>query len=348
MATTFTKKLIWVLFALVLLWCALRYVLPMALPFLVGGALAWGAEPLVALCAGKCRMPRALAAGLGICGVLTALLTILSLVGAVVVRQLGALVGALPDLQQTAREGVQTAQTFLLRFADSTPQGVRPFLTNTVERFFRDGTAVMDQVADQIPGVVTKVLGAVPAGALGVGTAILAAFMISARLPQLREKAAGLLPEKWRERYLPMFRQLRHILGGWLKAQGILCLVTYGIITLGFLFLKVPFAPVWAALVALVDAVPLLGTGTVLVPCALISCMQGQFFRGLLYLLLYGLSAGARAVLEPKLVGKNLGLDPLVTLFAIYVGYRFFGFLGLILAPMAAAVIAQLVNGVKV
>ena len=347
MGKFFEKKIFLWITGVLLLWLGARYVLPVVLPFLLGAALAFSAEPVVDFCVRKGKLPRAAAAGVGITGVLVAVITLLSLLGAVMVREIGTLAKALPDLQQTARDGMGLLQTYLTKLASSAPDGIQPLLNGTVTRFFDDGTAVMDRVADRIPALVGSILGAVPDGALGIGTGLIAAFMISARLPKLREKLDLALPEKWKDSYIPTLRRVRKTLWGWLKAQLTLCLVTYGIITVGFLFMKIPYAPAWATLVAAVDAVPLLGTGTVLAPCALVSLMQGEGTRALCYLGLYGLSAGLRAVLEPKLVGKHLGLDPLVTLVAIYTGYRFWGFLGLILAPMAASAVAQILNAEK-
>ena len=342
------KKILLGLTGVFLLWLGVRYVLPVALPFLLGTALAFSAEPVVDFCVKKGKMPRVAAAGVGVTGVLVALLTLLWLLGAVVVRELGELSQALPDLQQTARDGTQLLQNYLTHLATSAPEGLRPLLSGTVSRFFSGGTEVMDRVADRIPGLVKSLLGVVPDGVLGIGTGLIAGFMISARLPKLREKLWKALPERWKESYLPTLRRVRKALWGWLKAQLILCLVTYGIITVGFLLMKIPYAPAWAVLVALVDAVPLLGTGTVLAPCALIALLQGEGAAAVGYLVLYGLSAGIRAVLEPKLVGKQLGLDPLVTLVAIYTGYRFWGFLGLILAPMVVSAFAQILNAEKI
>ncbi len=340
-------RLIWLILGFGALWVGLRYVLPVTLPFLLGLLLALAAEPLTVLCTEKGRLPRAVSSGIGVCSVLLSLTVLLSLLGAVIVREIGVLMGALPDLQQTARDGVSMAQTQLLRVAQLAPDGVRPLLSGLVERFFSDGTAVMDAVTDRLPGILGAVLGAVPDSALMIGTGILAGFMFSARLPELRGFLTRRIPEKWKSTYFPAMRRIRSALWGWLKAQLLLCLVTYGIVTVGFLFMGIPFAPAWAILVALVDAVPLLGTGTVLVPCAIVSILQGEGSRALLYLIIYGLSAGVRAALEPRLVGKNLGLDPLITLFAIYTGYRFWGFLGLILAPMAAAAVLQILNAEK-
>jgi len=347
MPGVFGRKTIWVLLWIGIFWVGIRYALPVALPFLAGTVLAFAAEPAVAFFVKNVRLPRPLAAGIGVSGVLVAIMTLLSLLGAVIVRELGSLAQTLPDLQQTAQEGLLAVQDQLVHLAYQAPEGVRPLLTETVLRFFSDGTAVMDRVADRIPGIIGSILSAVPDSALGIGTGILAGFMISARLPKLRRDIAKRIPEKWKKTYFPALRRIRGILGGWLKAQLILCLVTYGIVTAGFLIMRIPFAPAWAALVALVDAVPLLGTGTLLVPCAVVSFFQGKTVSAVFYLVIYGLSAGVRAALEPKLVGKNLGLDPLMTLIALYGGYRFFGFLGLILAPMAVSAVMQIINAEK-
>lgn len=343
----FGRKIIGILLGLGALLIGLRYGLPVILPFLFGAMLAFAAEPMVKFFIKRGHMPRPVASCIGVSSVLLALITLLSLLGAVIVRELGALAQSLPDLQQTAKDGILLVQDQLVHLADAAPEGVRPLLTNTVLRFFSDGTAVMDRVTDRVGAMAGTVLGALPNGLLGIGTGILAGFMISARLPKLREALAGRIPEKWRKTYFPAIGRIRGVLGGWLKAQLILCLVTYGIVTVGFLLMGISYAPAWAALVAVVDAVPLLGTGTVLVPCALISLLQGKTVSALFYLVIYAIAASVRAALEPKLVGKNLGIDPLITLLAIYAGYRFFGFLGLIFAPMAVSAGMQIINAEK-
>ena len=341
------KKLMWVAGGFIALWLGIRYVLPVTAPFLFGALLALAAEPAVNFATRKGHLPRGVAAPLAVGGTLLLMTALLSLLGAAAVREIGSLVHALPDLQQTALDGVQTLQNYLTDMAEKAPEGVRPLLTDTLSRVFSDGTAVMDQVADRLPGVIGTVLGAVPDRALGFGTGILAAFMISARLPKLKAGIAARIPEKWKMTYLPAIARLRRTLWGWLKAQLTLALITWGIVTVGFLLMKIPFAPAWASLVALVDAVPLLGTGTVLGPCAVVCVLQGKLTRALSYLGVYLVAVTVRTALEPRLVGRHLGLDPLATLFAIYLGYRFWGFLGLIFAPILASAVLQLGNTEK-
>ena len=119
--------------------------------------------------------------------------------------------------------------------------------------------------------------------------------------------------------------------------------VTFGVMSVGFLLLRIPYGLLWAAAVALVDAFPVLGTGTVLVPWSLVCFLQGDSARGIGLLGIYGAATLIRSALEPKLVGKHLGLDPLVTLIALYAGYKLWGLLGMLLAPLLAVAATQVI-----
>lgn len=316
-------------------WLGVKYLLPVALPFLLALALAVVAEPLVKRV--STRLPRAAAAGVGVSLTLVGVMLAVSLAGAAAVRELASLAKRMPDLEDTARQGITLVQDWLVDLSEQAPEGIRPTLQRAVVNFFDDGTVLFRQAAQNIPAIVGTALGQVGNGAVGLGTGVVAAFLISARLPRLKEEVAQKIPASWQEKYLPALRRVRRALGGWLKAQLKLCAVTWGIVTAGFLLLRIPHAVAWAALVAVVDAVPILGTGTVLLPWALVCLLQGESLRAIGLLCTYGAAMITRTVLEPKLVGRHLGLDPLVTLAALYVGYRFWGFLGLLLTPILAS-----------
>lgn len=317
-------------------WLGFRYLLPVLLPFLLGLALALGAEPMVRLLTGKLRLPRGAAAGIGVTLTLVLVVGILLLLSSLLVRELGVLAGVLPDLEDTARQGMTTLEDWLLSLAARTPEGIRNLLTRTVLGLFSGGGQIYDQVIRYLPGVATGILSHIPDGALSLGTAIFSAFLISVRLPRLRDWARSRLPEAWKTRYLPMLRKIKNAILGWLKAQAKLAGVTFLIVTGGLLLLQVSYAPLWAAIIALVDAVPLLGTGIVLIPWSLVCFLQGNPVRALGLLGVYAAAALTRSALEPRLVGRQLGLDPLVTLVALYLGYQIWGVTGMLLSPLLA------------
>lgn len=335
------KKPLLLIAAFAALWLGVKYLLPVALPFLLGLGLALAAEPLVKRV--SARLPRAAAAGLGVSVTLAGLALTVYFAGAVAVRELASLASDIPDLEATARQGMVLVQDWLVSLSEQAPEGIRPVLQRTVLNFFDDGTVFLEQATRNIPSVVGTAIGQVGNGALGLGTGVVAAFLISTRLPKLKQTVSRHLPASWHEKYLPALRRVRRALGGWLKAQLKLCAVTWGIVSVGFLLLRIPYAVAWAALVAVVDAVPILGTGTVLLPWALVCLLQGESLRAIGLLCTYGVAMITRTVLEPKLVGQHLGLDPLVTLAALYAGYRFWGFPGLLLTPILASAAKSLI-----
>lgn len=336
----FTRKtFLYMLLAFLGVWAGLKYLLPLAVPFLLGTGLALAAEPAVKLLSR--RLSRGVSAALGVTAALLLLTCVTALLGAVLVKELGLLAGALPDLSRTAQGGLQSLEGFLLELADSAPEGVRPLLSRTVTGAFQDGSVLFDRLSDRLPSMASAVLGWLPGSALTLGTGILSAFMVSARLPVLALWVRNRLQTGPIGRALPVLRRIRSAIGGWVKAQLKLAGLCFAIVCAGFLLLRIPYAPIWAALTALVDAIPILGTGTVLLPWALICFLQGETVRALGLLGTYAVAMLSRSILEPRLIGKQLGLDPLVTLAALYTGFRVWGIAGMLLSPVICVAVLE-------
>lgn len=320
----------------VLVWLSAQHLLPIALPFLLGAALAFAAEPLVRMLSGRLGLRRGIASGIGVTISLAVLTLGVLVLGALAVRQVRTLAEALPDLGAAATEGMASLENWMLSLAERMPESIRPLATRSVDTLFSDGSIFLSKLsalaADMASGIVSKL----PGSALGIGTFVLSGFMFSARAPIIRQWVGQRLPQSWRERQLPMLRRMKGSVLGWLWAQLKLMAVTFGILAAGFLLLRIHHGFLWAGLIALMDALPVLGTGMVLVPWSIVSFLQGDTAEAAGLLGVYAVSALARSVLEPKLVGKQLGLDPLVTLIAMYAGYRLWGIPGMLLSPLLA------------
>ena len=340
-----TGSILWVMGIGLLFWVGGKVLLPLCFPFLLGTGLALAAEPAVRLLSGRLHLPRPLAAGIGVTAVSAGLTLLMLLVLAFLVRELGLLAGVLPDLTQTARSGISLLRSWLMDMAGRTPQSIRPLLQQNVTGFFSGGTALLDKGFSYILGLAGAILSHVPDSALTLGTGLISAVMISAKLPRIRRWINTRLPRERMRPLLDTLKRMKTAMGGWLLAQLRLAGVTLVLLLLGLVVLGIPYAPLWAVGIALVDAVPVLGTGTVLLPWALISYLQADRARAIGLLALYILISVTRSVLEPKLVGKHLGLDPLVTLFALYAGYRIWGFWGMVAAPLLAVTAVQLLPG---
>lgn len=322
-----TKTIFTCLSVFLIVWLGIRYLLPLTLPFLLGTGLALTAEPVVSFFCRHMRLPRPLAAGIGVSMAFFCIALLLLLVCAFLVRELGLLAGVMPDLEDTARAGISSLEGWLLELTSHTPQSIRPVLSRNVTNFFSDGTALLEKAVRYVLGLAGGLLSRVPDSALGLGTGVISAFMISAKLPKIRS---------WVTRHLPR-EKLRPILQG----------VTMAILAAGFLLLRIPYAPLWALAVSLIDSLPVLGTGAVLLPWALICLLQQETARAIGLVGIYVVISITRSVLEPKFLGRQLGLDPLVTLFALYAGYKLWGIGGMLLAPLLAVTAIQLVPGKK-
>lgn len=321
---------------------ALRYILPLAFPFLLGGLLALAGEPLVRFLSRKCRFPRALASAVGVTMSFCLLSLGLMLLLGLIIREVRALTGLLPDLTDALRSGMTALSGWLLGLTSRAPEALQPMLARNVTELFSGGSALLDRAVDFLLRLASGILSRVPGSALSLGTGIIASFMISAKLPVLQAFFRERIPQERFSRLQDTLIGLKAAVAGWLRAQLKLSAVTFCVMALGFLLLGVSHFPLWAALVALVDAFPILGTGTVLVPWSIVCFVQGDHFRAFALLGLYGAVTLIRSALEPRLVGKHLGLDPLVTLIALYVGFRLFGLPGMLLSPLIAVGAVQL------
>ena len=329
MTTFLSKKLLPILAVLAAVFLGVKYLLPVLFPFLIGAGIALLAEPLVRT-VGK-RTGRIFGSAIGVTVTLGVLIGAVALIGAILVRQAGKLAGNMPQLADTAQKGLDTLKIWLSDLSDKAPEPLGPALRNTVTELFDGGSGFLQQMTGQLPGAVTSVIGTVGSGILSVGTGVISAFLISCRLPKIREY---IRKQPWFSSFSSVWTRFFGALGGWLKVQLKLSGVTFIVVCLGFLLLRIPNAVLWALVVAILDAVPILGTGTILVPWAIICLLQGESPMAIGLFSIYGAASMTRTVLEPKLVGNQLGLDPLVTLVALYIGFRFWGFPGLLLTPI--------------
>ena len=328
-------------------WLGGKYILPLAMPFLLGFLLALAAEPGVRLLERKLSLGPGMSAFAGV----TVTLVLLTLLGlfliSLLVRELGTLASILPDLESTARRGLTSLENWLLDLSMAAPENLRPLLTRSIFGLFDSGSDLYDRAISQLPALATGVLSHVPDSMLSLGTGLLSAYLFSARMPQLRARIRQIIPPERTSRWKVVLSGLKKAVLGWLRAQLKLMLLTFFIVCAGLLLLRVPFAPVWAALIALVDAVPMLGTGLIPVPWSLICFLEGNNLRALGMLGIFIAATLSRSSLEPRLLGQQLGLDPLVTLAALYLGYRLFGIIGLLFSPILAVTVVQLIKNTQ-
>lgn len=328
--------------AFFLAWGIIRYFLPLIAPFLLGWIFAAMAEPMTGFLHRRMGLSRGFAAAFSVSLILTVLVGLVWLVGALCYRELAALASGLPAYADALGIRVTALRDWALDLVSRAPGGLGSLLGETVKDLFAGGSVLLDRVASGALSAAGSVAGKLPGGALLIGTAVVSAYMIAAQYPGLKRRVSDAL--HLRDKWEPMLHRLGQTVGQWLRAQLKLTAVTLGIVGAGFLLLRVDHWLLWALVTAVVDAVPMLGTGTVLIPMALFAFLWGENVRGIGLLGLYVTAMLSRSALEPRLVGRQLGMNPLTTLMALYVGFRIWGVPGMILSPILAVTVTGLLG----
>lgn len=318
------------------IWLFGRALLPFGLGFLAARAVSPAIGQLQ-----KTGLPRWLAAGLCVSALYITLSLAVGLLCRLLCREAADLARSLPALAQSLTGPMARLEQRLLELAGRFPDGIGKALEEGVCDFFRSGAGLGTKLYQRVFDAVSALLVRTPDVALFVLTALLSGFMIASKLPELQALWAERIPDQWRQQAGELGRRVKTTLGVWFRTQLKLMSVTWLILTAGFLILQTDYILLSALSIAIIDALPVLGAGAVLIPWSLVCFLRGQTFRGVGLLCVYGAAALTRTALEPRMLGKQMGLDPLLTLLALYGGYQFLGIPGMILFPMGALLVKQ-------
>lgn len=184
-----------------------------------------------------------------------------------------------------------------------------------------------------------NVVTSLPSIAICVGISVVALYFICVDRIYILDQIEHHLPKVWVRKIGRHLRDLIHTLGGYLKAQAMLILVSFiisliGLYVLQFLGFKINYPLLMALFIGFVDALPILGSGSVMIPWAILCAINGDLNLGIAIILLLIIMSVARQILEPKLVSKNIGVHPIFTLIAMYTGFKVIGIMGLLIGPI--------------
>ncbi len=160
----------------------------------------------------------------------------------------------------------------------------------------------------------------------------LATYFFIADRDRLAELLSKHLPVSFQEKTMQMYGHIIKVVGGYFKAQFKIMGVIYIVITIGLILLKVNYAWLIGFGIAFLDMLPVFGTGTVLTPWAVIKFFSGNYKIAIGMLVLYVVSLLVHQLIQPKLIGESVGMNPFATLFFMYVGYQFSSVVGMIIA----------------
>ena len=251
-------------------------------------------------------------------------------------RELSSLANGLGELMKRLQEDESFRNETAERISALLPI---PQAADKVRMFLLDldgrGMELLGRAAENLSGSVLPFLGgmirSLPGLLLSVVVVLIASYYFAIDFRGINSKLMALFPPGG-QRFLRKSKALLVDTGGrFLRAYGLLMVITFAELFVAFLILGYRYAFLLAAIIALVDILPVLGTGTVLIPWAVFCMFGGDWAGGIGLLIVYAVVTVARQILEPKIVGRYIGLSPLASLAAMYIGLRLMGFWGLFL-----------------
>jgi len=314
------------------------------IPFIVAFVIATLVEPIVIMLEKKAKIPRKLGAVISILFVLGSIITIATLIITKLVNELTVLIEQLgPSIEM-----IETTIASMINNAERFYNWLPIQVTNdlNIENIFNTLYETLTKVLKSLVGMVVNFGGSIPEVVIFIVVTLLATYFIVCDRKKIHSLLKDKLPTVWLESAENIIKDMFSGLFGWAKAQGILMTIAFIELNIGFFIMKVPHALVWAIIISVIDALPFFGMGAFLLPWSLLSFLNSDYRMGISLLMLYVICFVVRQLTEPKLLGEQIGVHPLMTLMAMYLGLRLFdSVLGIILAPILLVTAKGIISG---
>lgn len=311
---------------------------PYVAPFVVASLLAWMIEPLVRFLTQvlrRVRFARTLAAAVSTFMVLGILLLLFMLLSSRAFTELKSLAYALPGWASSVVERLLTWLNELDFQWELLSDTARSYIQDAIITLGKTITSSATSLATLLArGAWTTATVALPQVILFITLSLMGTFYLSSDRVKIHAFLHSLIPTRMAKGSSLVKENIFKAILSQVRAQLIMMFVTFTELIIGFTILDMNYALLLAILISILDALPVIGTGLFLIPFTLSGLLTGNFRFAVGMALLYIVIGIVRQTLEPRILGRHMGLHPLATMMSIYAGYRIAGFLGMLLGPM--------------
>lgn len=242
----------------------------------------------------------------------------------------------------TLKPALDNATAWLENWMSNIPAEQMQDIESISESFSSALTNLIGSISDWGIGFVADLISGIPNLLISIVFAILMSFFISLQYNKVTAFLKAQLPKKAADKISELKNLSKNTILKYIRALLILMLCTFVELSIGFFILGVDNPLGKAAGIAIFDALPVFGTGGIMIPWVIMELLQGNFSFAIGLGILYIIVTVIRNIIEPKVVGDQLGLNPVVSLVSIYLGYRLLGVMGMILFPIIAQILITL------
>lgn len=314
------------------------------MPFVIGWIIAMIANPLVRFFEKRLKIVRKHGTWMVIAGVLALVVGVCYLLLAWLVREGIGFVQQLPQMYSAIAQGFRdignNLSEMLLKWkipVDVNHEisdffaNIDVYLGDLVGKLGVPTLSVAGDMVSQLPNLLIQAI-----------FMFLSAYFFIADREKISKGLRKLLPQSLFDKAAWIKRMFSRAVGGYFKAQLKIMVVIAGILFVGFLILGVDYAALWAVVIALLDFLPFLGTGTAIWPWAVFQLLTGDYSMAIGLMVIYLICLLVHQLLQPKFVGDTIGIDPLTTLIFMFIGYRISSVIGMIIAVPVGMILMSL------
>ncbi|WP_088104974.1 sporulation integral membrane protein YtvI [Halalkalibacter urbisdiaboli] len=332
MAAFFTKRSIVLVITILIFLVAAYFILPVSLPLIAALVTALILSPAVNTLHRKGKMKRNIAVMI----VFTIFVCFIGLSGYFITTKA---ITQGTDVVENFPQYINDLNRAWLNFQRDLEEKYETLPPEVVQEINLQVTRALNELRSTISDRnlitdVTSVISSIPGYLVTFIVYLIALFLFMLELPRIKEKIYAYLSERTKDKVNFMTSRLSYVVWGFFKAQFLVSIIIFIVSLVGLLIIAPEVALLMAFIIWLVDFIPLIGSIVILAPWAIFQLIAGNVGTGTQLLILAAVLLIIRRTVEPKVMGHHIGLSPLATLIAMYLGLMFFGVMGFIIGPL--------------
>lgn len=312
------------------------------MPFVIGWILSVIAGPLVTFLEKKLKIMKRLGSAITIILVLALCIGLIYLIISQIWEEISVLIRNFPSMYHDLERGLSQIGTQGNTLFERFPEQIQNSWATLMNNLDDTASSLIGRIGEPTIEVAGNVAKRIPSVLIGTIVAFVSAYFFIADKENLGEWVKKVVPKSITSRLLLVGENLKYAMGGYFKAQFKIMGVVFAILLVGFTLMQIRFSILLAIVIAFLDFLPFFGTGTALIPWAIYKFLVGDYKMVAALVILYGVTQLVRQLIQPKLVGDSMGLNPLYTLFLLYLGYRVGSVLGMIFAVPIGLILLNL------
>ena len=310
------------------------------IPFVIAFLIAMLIEPLIKYAHKKTKLTRKTTAIIVLVVVSIILVSLISWGIVTIVSESYNLLTGINEYSDKIYNKFQTIVSKLNLDKIKIPEQIMGIIQDSTQNIIGSSSQIVSNILNSI----LKTISSLPTVGIYIAVTLMATYFICVDKLYILDQVEHHFPKKWVKKVLYHLRELLSSLGSYLKAQVILIVIAFFQVLIGLYILKwlgidVQYPFLSALGIGFVDALPILGSGTVMIPWAFIEAINGNIKLGIGILVILAVISIVRQFIEPKIVSKQIGIHPIFTLIAMYTGFKLIGVLGLLVGPIALIII---------